>query len=162
MEDCRLGRLESDVASRHLQCCRSCLCQLRTDGLTPVSKYWTYWSHAGDMGLVSLVAYHQHMLGLSALLQWLCWERNWGESRRPISRAERWSREHFFLGAVYSSNAVDDFTKCCYMRTTWDTYGRGPYTDRMWNVCDVLIKFSLQGVHRFELPQLSDMSSACS
>jgi hypothetical protein len=24
--------------------------------LAPVSKYWKYWSHAGDMGLVSLVA----------------------------------------------------------------------------------------------------------
>jgi hypothetical protein len=41
---------ESDVKSRHLQGCSPCLCRLSTDGLTPVSKYWTYWSHAGDMG----------------------------------------------------------------------------------------------------------------
>jgi hypothetical protein len=27
------------VASRHLQCCSPRLCQLRTDGLAPVSKY---------------------------------------------------------------------------------------------------------------------------
>jgi hypothetical protein len=30
---------EYDVASRHLQCYRPQLCQLRTDGLAPVSKY---------------------------------------------------------------------------------------------------------------------------
>jgi hypothetical protein len=34
------------VASRHLQGCSPRLCHLRTDGLTPVSKYWTYQSHA--------------------------------------------------------------------------------------------------------------------
>jgi hypothetical protein len=118
-----------------------------------------YWLHADDMSSVSLVACHQHMLGLSALLQWLCWERNWGGSCGSLSRAERWSREHFFSGAVYLSDSVDDFTKCCYIRTTWDTYGRGLYTDWAWKVCDMLIRFPLQGVHRFESPWLSDMSN---
>jgi hypothetical protein len=28
-------------------------CRLRTDGLAPTSKYWTYWSHAGNMGSVN-------------------------------------------------------------------------------------------------------------
>jgi hypothetical protein len=32
--------------------------------------------HAGDMGPVSLVAYRQQVFDLSALVQWLCWERN--------------------------------------------------------------------------------------
>jgi hypothetical protein len=32
------------------------LCRLRTDGLAPASKYWTYRSHTRDMGPVSLVA----------------------------------------------------------------------------------------------------------
>jgi hypothetical protein len=32
------------------------LCRLRTDGLALASKYWTYWSLAGDMSPVSLVA----------------------------------------------------------------------------------------------------------
>jgi hypothetical protein len=31
---------------------------LRTNGLAPTSTYWTYWSRAGDMGPVSLVAGH--------------------------------------------------------------------------------------------------------
>jgi hypothetical protein len=99
---------ECDVTSRHLQGCSPCLCRLRADGLAPVSKYWTYWLHAGDMGLVNLVAYHQQVLGLSTLLQWLCWERNWGRSRGPLGRAKRWSQEHFFSRAVHLSNSVDD------------------------------------------------------
>jgi hypothetical protein len=33
--------------------------QLWTEGLVTVSKYWTYRSHVGDMGPVSLVAYYQ-------------------------------------------------------------------------------------------------------
>jgi hypothetical protein len=33
---------ESDVESQHLQCCSPHLCWLRTDGLTPVSKYLMY------------------------------------------------------------------------------------------------------------------------
>jgi hypothetical protein len=101
------------------------LCRLRTNGLAPMSKYWTYRSHAGDMGLVSLVACRQQVLGLSTLLQWLCWERNWGGSHGPLSRAERWSREHFFSGAVHLSNPVDDSWKVaiygpCEIRMVWD------------------------------------------
>jgi hypothetical protein len=33
--------------------CSLRLCQLRTDRLTIVSKYWTYWSHAGEMSPVN-------------------------------------------------------------------------------------------------------------
>jgi hypothetical protein len=95
------------------------LCRLRTEGLVPVSKYWTYRSHVGDMGLISLLVHRWQVFGLSALLQWLCWERNWGGSRRPLSRAERWSREHFFSGVVHLSNPVDDSQKV-------DTYGDRP------------------------------------
>jgi hypothetical protein len=46
---------EWDVASWHLQGCSPRLYRLRTNWLTPTSKYWMYWSHAGDMGPVSLV-----------------------------------------------------------------------------------------------------------
>jgi hypothetical protein len=38
-------------------------------------------------------------------------------------------------------------------------YGQGPYTDRVWEVCNILIKFPLYGVHRFESSRLSDMSN---
>jgi hypothetical protein len=33
-------------------------------------------SHVGDIGPINLVACCRQMFGLSALLQWLCWERN--------------------------------------------------------------------------------------
>jgi hypothetical protein len=38
------------MQSRHLQGCSTRLCRLRTDGLTPMSKYWAYRSHAGVYG----------------------------------------------------------------------------------------------------------------
>jgi hypothetical protein len=125
----------------------------------PVSKYWAYRSHAGDMDPLRLVVCHQWVLDLSALLHWRGWERKWSGSRGPLSRAERWSQEHFFSRVVHLSNFVGDLAKCCYTWTTWDTYGRGSYVDQAWKACDVLIGFSLQGVHRFESLWLSDMSN---
>jgi hypothetical protein len=94
-----------------------CLCWLRTEGLTLANKYWTCWSHAGDMGPASLLVCRQHMLGLSLLLPWLCLETNWGGSHGPLSRAKRWSQEHFFLGAVVSIQRCWWLAKCCYTRT---------------------------------------------
>jgi hypothetical protein len=121
------------------------LCQLRTEGLVPVSKYWTYRSHAGDIGPVNLVVYHRQVLGLSALLQWLCWERNWGGSHGPLSQAERWSWEHFFSGAVHPSNPVNDSWKVA----TYEDRPREAYTGRTWigvgSVRVVLVGFSPAG-----------------
>jgi hypothetical protein len=135
------------------------LCWLRTKGFIPVSKYWTYRSHAGDMSPVSLVVYHRQMLGLSALLQWLCWERNWGGSHGPLSRAERWSREHFSRDQ-------------CIRPTLLMTHEKLPRTGtarrkRTLGVCGLVWEsymscwsgFPLQGVHRFESPRLTDMSN---
>jgi hypothetical protein len=45
-----------------------------------------YRSHTDDMGPVSLVACHQQKLGLSLLLYWLAWERNWAQIHGSISR----------------------------------------------------------------------------
>jgi hypothetical protein len=123
-------------------CVSPYLCRLRTEGLVPVSKYWMYRSDAGDMGPVSLVVCHQQVLGLSALHQWLCWQRNWDSSHRPLSRAERWCREHFFSGAVHLSNHVDDSWRVA-------TYGYRPqeaYIGHTWtgmgSVRTVLVGFS--------------------
>jgi hypothetical protein len=118
------------------------LCQLRTKGLVPLSKYWAYRSRAGDMGPVSLVSYHQQMLGLRLLIRWLCWERNWGGSHGPLSWAERWSREHFFSGAVVSNQCCWRLAKGCYMRATWDTYGRRSYVNWVWKAGGMLVGFS--------------------
>jgi hypothetical protein len=92
------------------------MCQLRTEGLVPVSKYWMYRSHVSAMGPINQVTCCRHMLGLSLLLQWLSWERNWGGSHGPLSRAERWSQEHFFLGAVVSIQPCRWLIKGCHVR----------------------------------------------
>jgi hypothetical protein len=50
------------VESQHLQGCSPRPCQLRTNGLAPMSKYWTYRLHVSDMSPVSLVACYQQRL----------------------------------------------------------------------------------------------------
>jgi hypothetical protein len=160
VEDHRLRRSVSDmwqadtskVVAPHV-------CRLRTDGLAPTSKYWTYRSHTGDMGLVSLVIYCQQVLGLSALLQWLCWERNWGGSYTTTQSGWEVESGALFLRSSAYVQPCWWLTKGCYTRTTWDTYGLGPYVDWAWDACDMLIGFSLQGVHWFESPRLLDMSN---
>jgi hypothetical protein len=106
------------------------LCRLRTEWLVPRSKYWTYRSHVGDMGPVSLVAGRPQVLGLSLPLQWLSWERNWGGSHGPLSRAERWSREHFFSGAVVSVQPYRRLMKGCHVRGPPAGSVRRAYVDR--------------------------------
>jgi hypothetical protein len=64
-----------------------------------------------------------------------------------------------FSGVVALSIAFHDFTKGCYTLTTLDTYGLGPYEDETWDVCGVLVRVPLQGVHRFESSRPSDMSN---
>jgi hypothetical protein len=120
---------ESVVVILMFLCGSSHMCRLRTEWLVPLSKYWTYRSHAGDMGPVSLVACHQQVFDLSALLKWLCWERNWGESRGPLSQAERWSRKHFFSGPVHLSNPIDDSRKVVtYRDRPQETYAGYAWT----------------------------------
>jgi hypothetical protein len=122
------------------------LCQLRTEGLVPVSKYWTYRSHAGDMGLVNLVAYDQQKLGLSLLLHCLAWERKWVWTHGSVNRhavdcvgspfpQEQWD----------PSKSVDDSWKVV-------TYGDRPqeaYAGHAWtgvgSVRVVLVGFSPTG-----------------
>jgi hypothetical protein len=62
-----------------------------------------YRSHDGDIGPVRLVACPQKKLGLSLLLHWLAWERNWVRTHRSVvRRAEDCAGSSFFLGAVGS------------------------------------------------------------
>jgi hypothetical protein len=71
------------MASRHLQGCSICLCRLRTVRLAPMSKYWTYRSHAGDMCLVNLVAWCWWVFGfLHCFIGWLGRETGYGPADR--------------------------------------------------------------------------------
>jgi hypothetical protein len=136
-----------------------CLCQLRTDGLTPMSKYWTYRSHAGDLGVVSLVACHRQKLGLSLLLQWLASKRNWVRTCGSVSR-----RAGDCVGSPFSqelwdpSKSIGDSRKVvmcwpCEICMIWDhTQTECVMRVACWS------DFALQGVHGFKSPRLSDMS----
>jgi hypothetical protein len=138
---------ESDVVIPRFLCGSPCLCQLRTEGLVPMSKYWTYRSHVGDMGPVSLVGHHRQKVVLSLLLHWLDWERNWVRTYVSVGRSACWGlcREPFFSGAVGSIQICRWLTKGCYALSTWDTYGLGPYADWAWDACDVLAAFPPTG-----------------
>jgi hypothetical protein len=83
--DSWLGRSGSGyVASRHLQGCSPRLCRLRTVWLPPMSKYWTYRSHADDMTPVNLVAYCWWVFGfLHCFIGWLGRETRY----RPADRS---------------------------------------------------------------------------
>jgi hypothetical protein len=134
------------VESRHLQGCSLHLCQLRTDGLTSANKYWTYQSHASDMGPVSLLACHRQGAWLKPTTSLVGLGEKLGTDPR-IDRSACWGlcREPFFSRAVRSVQIYRWLAKDCYALTAWDTYGLGPYADWAWDACDVLVRFSRTG-----------------
>jgi hypothetical protein len=132
------------VVSRHLQGCSPRLCRLRTVRLAPMSKYWTYRSHASDMGLVNLVVGHRQELGLRPLLHWLVRERRWVQTHGSVSRCvvdcvgSHFSREQWDLSkSVGASRKVAMYGECpheAYAGRTWTGVG---------SVCVMLVEFPL-------------------
>jgi hypothetical protein len=104
------------LVSQYLQGCSPCLCRLMTDGLAPVSKYWTYWSHTGGIGLVSIVAYSSTdvWFKLTASMVML------GEKLRrvPWTAQSGWEVESWvlFLGSSESIQLCWVDVKCCHIR----------------------------------------------
>jgi hypothetical protein len=74
------------VESRHLHGCSPRLSWLRTDGLTPASKYWTYRSHAGIYGPSKPNSRLSTDVCLSPLLHWLAQKRSWVRNHGSVSR----------------------------------------------------------------------------
>jgi hypothetical protein len=107
------------VASQHLQGCNPCLCQLRTDGLAPASKYLTYQSHASDMGPVNLVVGCRQRVALPPPPT-----TSMASSREKLGTDPRIGQlaccglcqEPFFSGAVALSITIEDFAKGCHVR----------------------------------------------
>jgi hypothetical protein len=135
---------ESDVESRHLQGCSPRLCQLRTDGLAPVIKYWTYWSHVGYMGPnkpSSFVTTWPNRIPYSTVG---AWEEEWGSSDRwpdqSISGAKTSSED---VGTRFNLVGTYKMLQCmgtaCRETYEWHTWtARG-------SIHGVLIRFSLAG-----------------
>jgi hypothetical protein len=141
------------VESWHFQGCSPRLCRLRTNGLTHTIKYWMYGSHTDNMDPVSIVADRQQKVGFIPTTSLV----DSGEKLGMDPRIDQPAccglcREPFFSGAVVLLNSIDDYVKVCYALIAWDTYDLGPYMDWAWDVYGVLVRFPLQGVHRFESP----------
>jgi hypothetical protein len=119
---------ESAIAILRFLCGSPRLCQLRNERLVPVSKYWTYRSHASDMGPVRLVACCRYMFGfLHCFIGWLGREIEYGPMDR--SAGVLWIVSGaLFSGVVTLSNSVGDSWKIA-------TYGDRPqkaYTGYTW------------------------------
>jgi hypothetical protein len=121
------------LKSRHLQGCSPRLCRLRTEGLVPLSKYWTYRSHPSDMGPVSLVVGCQQKLDFSPLFHWLLWERSWVQScgldgryamdyvGSPSSRVQ-WVCSNLLM-TVWKVATYGDWPQEAYAGCTWTGVG---------------------------------------
>jgi hypothetical protein len=135
------------------------LCQLRTEGLVPGSKYWTYWSHASDMGPTNLVTCCRQMFGFHYCFN-VCVGRETGWwTCGSLSRAGVVSGA-LFLG---SSRVGPTLLVACERlpRTGTTSRKRTPGVRGLaWETyVSCWSDFSLQGVHRFNSPWLYDMSN---
>jgi hypothetical protein len=122
-----------------------------------------YRSHAGNMGLVSLVAGCQQKLDFSPLLHWLLWERSWVQTCGSVSRRA--------IDCVGCPSSQGQWICSNLLTTTRKVAIRGPHEIYMVEGHTRIergkrvacwLGFPLQGVHRFESSRLSDMSTACS
>jgi hypothetical protein len=141
-----LGRSGSVyVASRHLQDCSPRLRRLRTVRLAPMSKYWTYRSHAGDMDPVNLVACCCWMFSfLHCFIGWLGRETGYGPTDRSASVLWIMSGA-LFLGSSDSVQLCRWLVEGCHV---WDRPHEA-YVGRTWtgvrSVRVVLVGFSPVG-----------------
>jgi hypothetical protein len=148
------------MASQHLQGCSPHLCQLRTDGLAPMSKYWMYRSHAGVYGpskpsnRMSTKAWLFPTASLAIVGERMSTDPWIGQ---PMCCGL--CREPFFSGVVDLFKSVDDCAKgsicgpreiCMVLDHMWTERGKHV---ACWS------GFPLHGVHRFESSWLSDMSN---
>jgi hypothetical protein len=126
------------VESQCLQGCSPHLCWLRTDGLAPASKYWTYLSHAGDMGPISLVASCQQKIVFSPLPHWLLWERSWvrtcgSDGHRAADCV--WSPSSRGSGSVQICWWLSERLLCVdHVRYIWSGTIRGLGVECVWRV----------------------------
>jgi hypothetical protein len=148
---------ESAVTILRFLCDSPRLCRLRTEGLVPMSKYWTYRSHAGDYGsskpssrlvteawlfpTISLAVVGEK-LGTDPWISQLAY---CGLCREP-----------FFSGAMDLFKSVDDCTKGCHVRglsvgSVHQAYvdWRGKHTCRVGRVfpCRVYIALNHRDSH---------------
>jgi hypothetical protein len=150
------------MESRCLQGCSPRLCRLRTDGLAPMSKYWTYRSHDDVMGPISLVAGCQQKLVFSSLPHWLLWERSWVRTHGSNDRRA--------VDYVGSPSSQGQWICINLLTTLWQAAIHWPHeismvNDHTWTEHEKCVAcwsdFPMQDVHWFESLRLSDVSITC-
>jgi hypothetical protein len=147
------------VESWHLQGCSSRLCRLSIVGLAPMSKYWTYRSHAGDMGPVSLVVYHWQILDFAPTASKLAQERNWVRTYGSVSRRAVDYVESPFSRVQWPGSTLSMTHERLLSTGTTRRKHMPDIRGLAWKAyVSCWSDFPLQGVHQFELPRLSDMS----
>jgi hypothetical protein len=150
---------ESVVSILRFLCGSPRSCRLRTEGLVPMSKYWTYRSHISDMRPVSLVAYCQQIfIFLHYFISWLRRETRYGPMDR--SAGMLW----IVSGALFWEQWL-----CPTLSVTHERLLRTGITRRKRtpDICGLAWEayvscwsgFPVHGVHRFESSWLSDMSN---
>jgi hypothetical protein len=129
-------------AGQYLQGCSLHLCRLRTDGLTPWESIERTYRMLVFMSPASLAAGCRQMVSfLHCFVGWL--GRETGHEPTDRSADVLWIVSGApFLGSSDSVQRYRWLMKGCYIWTTWDTYGPGPYTDWAWEACGMLIGFS--------------------
>jgi hypothetical protein len=101
---------ESAVAILRFLCGSPHMCRLRTEGLIPVSKYWTYRSHANVYGLSKPSSLSSTEEGFAPTTSIAALGEKLGTDPRIGQPACcGLYREPFFSGAVALSITVDDF-----------------------------------------------------
>jgi hypothetical protein len=151
------------VARWHLQGCSLRLYRLRTDGLAPTRKYWACRSHTGVMDPVNRCSLLSTDTWLSLLLQWLFLRGKLG--RAPMNHSAELG---VVSGAIFlESSRVHPmlWMTCERLSCTWiarKKCTRG-VRELSWEAYVSCVSgFSLQGIHRFESPWLSDKSNRLS
>jgi hypothetical protein len=121
---------EWKVESQQLQGYSPCLCQLRTNGLALVRKYWMYQSHVGVYGPSKPSSRSPTRAWIMPIASLVGSGEKLGtdpQIGQPVCCGL--CREPFFSGAVGSIQICRRLVKGCYMWTTSDMYGPGPYVD---------------------------------
>jgi hypothetical protein len=151
---------ESNVAIPRFLYGSPCLCQLRTEGLIPGSKYWTYQSHAGVYGssksssLLSTDAWLKPTSSLAGLGKKLRWV--------PRTTQPGWEVESgalFLRSSTIRPTLLMTYKRLPRMETAHRKRTSGVHRLAWEAYMSCWSGFPLQGVHRFESPWLSDMSN---
>jgi hypothetical protein len=150
---------ESIVAISRFLCGSPHLCRLKTEGLVPVIKYWTYRSHASDMSPVSLVACCRQMFAFHYYFNGYVGRETGWWTCGSLSRA-RGCVGRLFLG---SSRVHPTLLVACkrlsYTGTTRRKHTLGVCRLAWEAYVSCWSGFPLHGVHQFESLRLLDMSN---